>query len=120
MRVHGLGTVEILFAEPQVLERAPIAVASFQVALPDRVVAMLFDQPEKALGKFEALRFAGGAIILGHGVNGKGLGVDLLAERYGIPLMIEPPIHAAVLRVPELIDDIVVSPVGGGAVLNIY
>ena len=79
MGVHRLGAVEVLVGEAHVVERLPGPVERLDVAAACPVGGMLFDQPVEADGKLEAVAAAGGAGVLGQGVDAESLGIGLLA-----------------------------------------
>src|SRR5271157_2520995 len=61
--------------------------------------------------QFQTPRLARGAEVLRHAVSSKRLRINLLSVGYRLAPIVEHPIDAAALRVPELIDDIVVGPI---------
>ena len=116
MGVLRLGIVGIKVRQAHVGNGLPVTCTSLYVAVVLRIKGVLLDAVEKLQGILQRLTVARGTGILGESVDGEPYGIELLLRVERIALVINAPIDAAVFRVDEVVDEVVLGTGGGSEV----
>src|SRR6185436_20981879 len=109
MRIHGLFLVHVYFAQTLIARESPVAFVSLKVAAKPLVMAGLFDDLVQMNCLSQRLLAASRLIILSQRINRERLSINPLFHVRRCCTVVEHPIHAPKLFVPEMAEDVVVG-----------
>ena len=112
MRIHGLGIVLILVAQPHVADSPPVARTGLQITAIHPVQTVLLYASEQPDSLLERTPITNGCVILRQCIYHKRNGIELLSPILRRTIRIQAPIYSAVFPVDEMCNYIAVCRLG--------